>query len=181
MSRIFTCFSVVLAIFLSGCYEQSQKTSDHNKPVILIGTKQFPASLAGTWKSEEEKVELTIDKSGILKEAVITPGWVSVKPNHTTSVEMKDGSKGIYQVGDCTVTYIQESNELTVEINVERIYIPFPSDHIEGSVKQAFVGHLNPEMNEWQATWFNLFDYGPRLPMDPNGVGSLITFVKKQS
>jgi len=181
MSRMFAYFSVMLAIFLSGCQGQHEKIGDPNKQVILIGTKHFPASLAGTWRSEEEKVEVTLDKNGRLKEAVITPGWINVTPNHTTTVEMKNGSMGIYQVGDCPVTYIKESNELTVEINVERIYIPFPSDHIEGSVKQVFVGHLNPEMNEWQATWFNLFDYGPRLPMDPNGLGSPITFIKKQS
>jgi len=121
--------------------------------------------IAGTWKADRSPYLIRIGEDAVLKWAVVDPGAVQAFPNQQVEFKMKDDSKGFFEVGDCPVIFNPDTGELSVEINVDKLMIPFPNDKLEGKVQHTFTGFLSDDSMTWDTTWFEVFDYGPRFPM----------------
>jgi hypothetical protein len=170
MKRILYALICSALLMTCGCNRPQQKKTN---PM-----KEF-APAAGVWKAENEPFVITLTQDGKLLSAVITPGETEVSPNMRREIIMQDDSVGYYELGNCPVTYDPKTRQLSVEIQVDHLYIPFPGDKLEGTVRHAFVGFISEDERIWEGEWFEFFDYGPRFPMDKEQVGESIRFIKQ--
>jgi hypothetical protein len=115
---------------------------------------------------------------GQVVSAVITPGNVRVSPNSTTKVEMQDGMFSTYKTGDFLAEYNPEIRELTVELQLEHMELHIGEGKIVGHKRDIFAGHVDAEGGTWEVIWMEMFEYGPRFPMDPESVGVPLRFIK---
>lgn len=97
-------------------------------------------------------------------------GEVEIKPNQATRLEMKDGSFSYFKAGDCVVEYTPDTRELFVSVEMEKIYIKFLDNVIDGNSIDRFVGPVSEDGKFWMANWITIFDYGPRFPQEPNDI-----------
>jgi hypothetical protein len=169
---LYYCIGVLFStLFFWGCVANSENIK--NKDC---------SSVKGVWKAEGTPFTIRINNKNEVISANIPMGQVDVYPNKRTQVEVKNGGKSYYDAGDFSCEYLQKDKQLSVEITIKHLYVPFVEDKIEGHVKYTLVGVLSDQCQRWEATLFEVFDYGPRFPMDPNGlaVGEPIVFIKEQ-
>ena len=101
MKRLLVLLVCSLFIFiLIGCQNSTKLKSGVD--VIIDGDGQFPASLAGTWKSNDGVWEIVFKSDGKISSAVISLGRVRIKPGQVTTVLMKLGGKGTFEPGQWT-------------------------------------------------------------------------------
>jgi len=157
----------VAAIFpLTGCLPKKQE--------VL----QISSGLQGTWKAQDQAWQITIDAKGNVDSVLIPMGRVIIKPNQTNPVKMIDGQISVFEAGNFESTFDPSSKELFVRILIPHLNIKIGDDYIEGSREDVFVGLLSSDNKQWDATWFHIFDYGKRFPMDPN-IGVKVIFEKE--
>lgn len=103
MNRIFY-FSVscLLILFLAGCNSERNAVE-----VIVDGNGQFPESLAGLWRSNNNAWEINLKPDGKIAWAIISLGSVKIEPGTTITVPMRLGGKGVFQAGQWTVWYLR--------------------------------------------------------------------------
>ena len=133
-----------------------------------VPTAKLPAEVAGTWKAKDSPWRIVLTRDGRVSSAVFPMGEVTIRPNQTIRVEMKDGSFSTYKAGNCTVEYSPETRELFVSIAVEEIHVVFTDNRVDGSSTDKFVGPVSEDGRQWAAEWMTMADYGPRFPMDAN-------------
>jgi hypothetical protein len=168
---ILVCSLMALAC-LNGCNEPSG-----NKPA---SSNVFPPGIAGTWQGEDGIWKIVLSKDGKLESAVVAPiaGGTEIRPNETTTFEMKDGKMSHVIPGDCIVNYNPATRELSVSIEIKEIYISMGDDALTGNTLDIFKGPVSWDGKTWKAEWTNVFDYGPRFPQDENDViGGIKTVV----
>jgi hypothetical protein len=162
--------TISLATFLGGCRHPVEETPN------LIS---LPPQVAGTWQARDNDWMITLDPNGTVTSARIPMGKVSISPNKTTKVEMKDGSWSTYEGGDCIVKYDPVKRELYVQIEVSHLDIRYLDNRLEGNSTDRFIGPVSEDGQKWTADWITQFDYGPRFPQDPNNVfGGTVIFDK---
>jgi hypothetical protein len=138
----------------------------------------FPPSVAGTWQAEDGLLKIVLSKDGKVESAVVSlAGGTDVRPNETTTFEMKDGKMGRVTAGDCLVEYNPPTRELFVSIEIKEIYIPLGDDALTGNSVDLFKGPVSWDGKTWNAKWTAVFDYGPRFPQDENDVNNGIQTV----
>lgn len=155
--------------------------------VIIEGDGEFPESLAGVWKSDEDGWEFVFEPDGRLSSAVISLGRVRMKPGEITTVPMKMGGKGVFEPGEWIVHYFPAGQELMVEITLKNLYVELGEDSLEGKSTDIFAGPIIQEGKVWQVEWTSFIDYvahtaeNPNVPMsdDPNsGFSKTLIFEK---
>lgn len=171
--RLLTFLSLSM-VFVSGCSLFSANVKENSN----ISQQQLPSHIAGTWKAVGQPWKILLDKDGTILSAIVALGEVEIKPNQVTKVEMIDGQFSTYQAGDCVCDYDRKTGVLTVSIVMEYLDIKVGEDGFEGSSIDIFTGPVSADGKKWQTKWENIFDYGDRLPMDPNDIGQPLTFVK---
>lgn len=157
MSRVIVLILCLLSLFLGGCNESQKGTTPNGE------TKSFPA--AGIWKADRRPFVIKLTEDAELEWAIVDPGSVKVYPHKRVEFPMQDDSIGYFEVGDCPVAFNPKSSELSVEINVTKLMIPFPDDKLEGHVQHTFTGFLSEDGKTWNTDFYEVFDYGPRFPM----------------
>lgn len=151
--RSFLTASLILLAFM-GCSssEQKKEAAQTYSPV-------------GIWKGSQKPYMIKIAEGPVLEWAIVDPGAVKVYPNKRVEFPMKDDTIGFFETSTCPVVFNPQNGELSVEINVKRLLIPFPGDKLEGHVQHTFTGFISADGNVWDTTWFEVFDFGPRFPM----------------
>jgi hypothetical protein len=175
MKRLLALLICGLFIFLpGGC--QSSAGNKSGVEVIIYGDGQFPALLAGTWKSDKGVWEIVFEPDGTISSAVVSLGRVRLKPGQVTTVPMKLGGKGVFEPGQWTVQYSQEQRELFVEIAIDRFRIELGEKVLYGQRRDVFVGSVSEDGQLWWADQFSFPEYvadtkkypNHKLPIDPN-------------
>jgi hypothetical protein len=161
----------LFVIAVGGCRE----LTNSQEPNTLL-----PPEAYGIWRAEDpaSRLEIEIGPDGEVVSAVVSPGGVKVYPNTTTNVEMLNGKISKYQAGSFLVAYDAEMRELNVSIDLLHLEIFIGDDKLEGEKRDFFSGTVSEDGELWDATWLEVFDYGPRLPMDKRSPGEPMRFVK---
>ena len=142
------------------------------------GISRIPSNLMGTWKTQDPAWQITLNQDGNIESVLIPMGQIIIKPNQTNTMQMIDGQISIFETGDFETSFDPISNELFAKILISHLNIKIGDDYIEGSREDVFVGPLAEDGKQWNATWFQIFDYGPRFPMDPDAAGVPVIFKK---
>ena len=79
---------------------------------------------------------------------------VENKPINITFSENIMKEIGYFETGECPVVFNPETGELSVEINVKKLMIPFIDDKLEGHVQHTFTGFISEDSTIWDADWF---------------------------
>jgi hypothetical protein len=175
MERLLTLFVCSLFVFTPiGCHTPTKLKSGVD--VIVDGNGQFPAPLAGIWKSNDGIWEIVLESDGKISSSVISLGRVRIRPGQVTTVPMKLGGKGIFEPGQWTVQYLQEQRELIVEIKIDYFRTELGDDVITGRTHDFFVGSVSEDGKLWWADRFTFPEYiadtkkyhNYKLPFDPN-------------
>jgi hypothetical protein len=175
MERLLILLVCILSVFIPiGCQNSTKLKSGVD--VIVDGDGQFPASLAGTWKSNDGIWEIVFGPDGTISSAVISLGRVRIRPGQVTTVPMKLGGKGIFKPGQWTVQYLQEQRELIVEIKIDYFRTELGNDVVKGQTHDFFVGSVSEDCQLWWADRFTFPEYiadtkkyhNYKLPFDPN-------------
>ena len=120
--------------------------------------------IVGTWKAEKGLWEVTISESGEVISAIYPKGTALVKPNETTYIDMKDGSKSYFTSGDFSLVYEPDKREMEVIIQIKDFCIRYLENRLEGNSDIAIVGPISEDFKTWNAEVIHQFDYGPRFP-----------------
>ena len=170
------------AVFLSGlagCQRPAQTTPPvSGVEVIIEGGGEFPQFLAGTWKADKDGWEFVFERDGTISSAVIDSGMIRVTPSEKVATiatrPLKDGGKGVYELGQWAVQYSPDNRELAVEVVVEHYNLNMGSFGLEGHSTDWFVGPVSEDSQMWEAEWFTFRKttaWGPEpleFPFDPN-------------
>ena len=164
--RIGLCLFALACIFriVVGC----EMLTKH----LSAGKIVLPPDIAGTWKAQDSPWKIVLSGDGSVSSAVIPMGEAEIKPHQTTRLEMKDGSFSSFKAGDCLVDYSPDTRELFVSVEIEKIYIKFLDNVIDGNSIDRFVGPVSEDGKFWMADWITIFDYGPRFPQEPNDISA---------
>lgn len=161
----------IIASIIAGCQPGDKRTSqniDYSK-------------IAGTWKTEKGPWQVTISEDGKVTSAVIQLFEAELKPHHVTTIEMIDGSKSYLTTGDFILIYNGHDKELEVVLEISKIDVHYKDEYLKGNKKIVYSGPVSDDMNTWNAEMLQVFDYGPRFPVDPNVLDIRPIIFKKQS
>ncbi len=140
---------------IAGC-----QNADRGVDVIIEGGGKFPHSLVGTWKADESGWEFVFERDGTISSAVIDAGMVRVTPGKkVATVELKEGGKGTYKLGQWTVQYSPHSRELAVEVVVDYFHLDMKTFGLKGHSTDWFVGTVSEDGQRWEAEWFTFPKY----------------------
>jgi hypothetical protein len=172
MKQIFH-FSVscLIILFLAGCNSKRNAVE-----VIVDGNGQFPESLAGLWRSDNNAWEIELEPDGKIAWAIISLGSVKIEPGMITAVPMRLGGKGIFKAGRWAVWYLQKQREITIEISIDYFRTELGQDVIHGKTRDIFSGPVSQDGKLWWAERYSYPQYivdtstyhEYKLPVDPN-------------
>jgi hypothetical protein len=168
-------FYIFTGIFLfAGCQSENRKQPQ-------AAAVQLPPEIAGIWKAQDSPWQIVLSQDGKVSSAILPLGEVEVKPNQKTMVEMKDGNMSAYTAGNFEVNYNSLSRELEVTIEMKSIHVVILDESLDGNSMDIFSGRVSEDGKIWDTIWFNIFDYGPRFPPEPNAIGEPLKFYKKNN
>jgi len=180
MKKILAVAAVVAAVVLAGCQENAKQPDGAQSGA---GVK-LPPEVAGIWQEEVDEGipwALLVTEDGQLEEARLALAAAIVRPGETTQTKMRDGQYSTFETGPATVTYDPETRELTVAFDLKHFQVLYGEERIEGSARYAFTGPVSEDGRHWNTVFAEQFDYGPRFPQDPNGIGVPMSFRKLKS
>jgi hypothetical protein len=163
LSCISFCFVLIVSI-LTSCQEPTD--SKIHTDGAIQSSKQFPGFVTGTWKGNDWGWEIVLAPDGTVISAVIALGQVRIKPNQTTEVQGRKGEPGIFEAGDCEVEYDIESREMSVSIEMKRVYMDMGSI-VDGTCRYFLVGGFSEDRKIWYTEIFTELDLAVLTP-DPN-------------
>jgi hypothetical protein len=160
------CFVLIVSI-LTSCQEPTD--SKIHTDGAVQSSKQFPGFIAGTWKGDKLGWEIVFAPDGTITSAVIALGQVRIKPNQITEVQGREGEPGIFEAGDCEVEYDIESREMSVTIEMKRVFAEIGRGTLDGTCGYFIVGGILEDKKTWDAEVFTRLHLIPMVP-DPNSV-----------
>jgi hypothetical protein len=157
-----------LVFTVTGC-QQINKKDDYNY-----------SKIAGIWKAKNSGWQIEISENGDVLSAVFPMGEAIVKPGKTTSITMLDNQKSTFQSGKFPLYFDDETGQLDVTIEIEKIHIKYLDDELIGSNNTIFTGFIDNKGEVWSAVYFEIFDYGMRFPQNEEDIeGTEITFTRE--
>lgn len=156
---------LLYSLFVFGCQQPVQ-----NNNTEIISTQKLPHNVAGIWQASEAPWRITLSEDGVVSSVIIPMATTEIKPNQTTMFEMKDGQFSAIRAGDCIVEYDLQTRELYVSVDVNDMNIVFFEEQLTGHSQNYFMGKVSEDGKMWDASFMEVFDYGPRFPQDPNDI-----------
>jgi len=154
---ILLVFGLLVLLQFSGCQDGDRRNSGIE--VFIEGDGEFPQSLVGTWRANEDSWEFVFEPDGTISSAVISLGKVRIKPGQVTTIPMKMGGKGVIEPGEWMVYYVPADRELTVKTSLRNFHIEIGKGVLEGKSKDIFVGDVSEDGKFWTAEWASYPDY----------------------
>ena len=178
------CSSALMVI--SGCGGRANDNKDVE--VIVEGGGQFPAFLAGKWRSDKLGWEFTFEPNGVISSAIFSLGQEPMRPGQITRVPMKMNGEGVFEPGKWLVDYDPNTRELTVQVSLKRFRAQLGDGVLEGKSTDIFVGPVSENGKAWQVVWTSFGDYtvhtkqnpNAKLATDPNGEVTVLVFTKAE-
>ena len=161
---------VVFLSVLAGC--QSPAGNKSGVEVIIEDGGEFPQSLAGTWKAQASKWQITLAPDGnivslvnaIGSSMVIAEGGV-FEDGHV------EGTFLGFVFGPCYTNYNPATRELGVTITLDDFYMQLPDEVFEAGMKYHITGPVSKDSSRWDAKLsVYIFPKG-RRSTEPNLVG----------
>ena len=160
---ILSCLVLILSV-LTGCQESAD--TNNATEMVIKDDQQFPKFVSGRWKGDKWGWEIVFGPENTLSSAVIPLGQVKIRPYQATEVQGRGGQPGIFEAGDCEVNYDPQSHEVSVSIEMKRVYMDMGSI-IDGSCAYFLIGDFSEDGKIWYANVFTKLDLNVLTP-DPN-------------
>ena len=158
-------YCIVFAFsILAGCQESTETKNATER--AIKDDRQFPKFVSGKWEGDKWGWEMVFGPENTLSSAVIPLGRVKIRPYQTTEVQGRKGEPGIFEAGDCEVKYDIESREMSVTIEMKRVYMDM-GGIVDGSCAYFLVGDFSEDGKIWYADVFTKLDLAVLTP-DPN-------------
>jgi hypothetical protein len=151
------------ALLVGGCSRPLHGHAD-NVQVFVEGGGEFPSSLAGRWKADQNGWEFEFEPNGRLSSAIISLGRVRVVPGKTTTMPTRGGTEAVFTPGTWMVHYIPSTTELTLRITMDHVRVEMAGDTLEGSSTDTFVGPISSTDGIWRAQWTTFTRYVAHTP-----------------
>ncbi len=160
MKRLTILFGCVFLLF-SGCQEPSHSKS---------GCSKFPPSLAGTWKAQGSKWQVTLAPDGKVVSLVNAIGSSMVIAEGEMFFEEgpKKGTFLRFVFGPCFTNYNLATRELGVTVTMKDFYMQLPDKVLEEDMKYRITGPVSEDSNRWDAKLFVYITPKGGQPTDPN-------------
>ncbi len=148
--KLFILFALFSLFFFAGC--------QNNRSGMRAGGKgRFPAELAGTWRTDDGKWQMSFNPDGSLYSIkyYFNPEPMVISEGGGSDF-FRDGSvRSVYIFGDHRVRYDPENEILAVEIAIEDFEIKRPMGRLEGNMMDKFTGAVSGDKKTWTAVWNN--------------------------
>lgn len=158
------CFLGVL--LLVGCRTPEPQPGTAKVTVDTEG--EFPDFLVGTWKADRHGWEFVFEEDGTFASAVISLGRVRLFPGQVARLKTVTGGDGVFEPGEWTAVYAQDTRELTVQIALKGLRIEMGDNILQGKSSDIFVGPVSEDGKIWQAKWTSFPQYTAHTPEHPN-------------
>jgi len=150
--KLFILFALFCLFFFANC--------QNNRSGISAGGKSvFPAELAGTWRTDDGKWQMSFEPDGSLRSIkyYFNPEPMLISEGGGTDYfkDKPDSVRSIYVFGENSVRYNEKTSVLTVEVAIERFEIKRPMGRLEGSMLDKFTGAVSGDKKTWTAVWNN--------------------------
>ncbi len=145
---LFILFALFSLIFFTDC-------QDNHSDMKAGGKSGFPAELAGTWRTDDGKWQMSFNPDGSLYSIKY---YFNGKPMVVSEGGgydfFSDGSvRSVYIFGDHSVHYDAEDAILAVEIAIEDFELNRPMGRFEGNMMDKFTGRVSGDRKTWTAVW----------------------------
>lgn len=160
-----------LIILVAGCQNgerESRSTLDHTD-VVVEGGGRFPKELVGRWKADRNRWEFEFAGDGSIVDAIHGFGVVRVKPGYRTEAPLKMNGQSVYQSGRWGVQYSPVHRELVVDVVIDHFDWKAGVLHMEGKLRDLFIGTVSEDWSTWTAEWHTMPDYVAYAP-DPKRI-----------
>jgi len=150
--KLFILFALFCLFFFTNCQSNRSGISAGGKSV-------FPAELAGTWRTDDGKWQMSFNPDGSLHSIKYhfnaEPMLISEGGGSDYFKDKPESVRSIYIFGENSVRYDEKTLELTVEVAIERFEIKRPMGKLEGNMMDRFTGAVSSDKKTWTAVWNN--------------------------
>jgi hypothetical protein len=152
MNRVLALWGcVVIILALSGCGQQSQRTS--NQPQENV----FPEVMVGVWEAQVSKYSkwgIKFEPDGsILKIIHSVIGPVRLEEGGTYEEGPDPGTYAVFVMGPCEANYNPSTRMLKVKIIVDYYKMKLPTGELEGRIEDYFEGPVSEDGKTWKVEW----------------------------
>ncbi|MHC4158276.1 MAG: hypothetical protein ACYSSO_04265 [Planctomycetota bacterium] len=165
MRQLLICSLFLL--FLGGCNGLGR--DEVGVEQAIEGEGEFPEFLVGTWRAKGRSGwEVVLEPDGTISSAVIRFARVRIRPNQKTEIRVgKKGKLGIFEAGDCEAYYDPTTHDMSIIIEMKRVYAEMGGGVVDGTCKYYISGIISEEGENWDTDVVSVLDLSAQLP-EPN-------------
>lgn len=134
---------------LAGC-QGSSKTTPGGVEGVVKGGGGFPESLAGTWKADTTKWQITLAPDANVVSFTNAGGALMNIAEGSLLHSHDEAGSYLYMVfGPCYANYDPATRKLDVTVTVERFVAGSANGALEGNARYFFTGPVSEDGKEW--------------------------------
>jgi hypothetical protein len=149
---LFILFALFSLFFFANC-------QDNHSGISAGGKSRFPPELAGTWRTDDGKWQMSFEPDGSLHSIkyYFNPEPMLISEGGGTDYfkDKPDSVRSIYVFGENSVRYNEKTLVLTVEVAIEHFEIKRPMGRLVGNMMDKFTGRVSGDKKTWTAVWNN--------------------------
>lgn len=141
--------AIVLA-GLVGCQDDNKVNG-----VSVGGGGGFPEFLAGTWKADNHKWQITFEGDGRIT-SIVHYIWnlpIDINEGGFFTEGPDEGTHALFIIGPCEAEYKENTRELSVKIILDHYSIKLPQGTLEGKSHDFFEGPVSEDGKTWKTGW----------------------------
>jgi hypothetical protein len=151
--KIMGCCILLLAII--GC--QDAGNVNKNAKAVADKRNKFPDFLAGVWKTDDGRWQITLGPDGSLKEIKY---YFNDEPMVTSDgggydLFDDDDIRSVYVFGPYSTDYDPNSSRLSLEVKIDQFEVKRPMGGFTGWMVDKFEGPISNDKKTWNAQWKN--------------------------
>lgn len=176
----------VVSLLLTGC--SGPAANPQPVRINIEGGGEFPSYLAGTWRAEEQKLEMVVKPDGTIASATVGMGRMKLEPGKTKKVPLIYKGKGVYSPGEWFATYNPVTRYLIVQLSLKHFAAKIGDNLVEGQTSDTFTGTITPDGKSWLVDWTTYANCKAHaesqkefvLEGDPDGETTTAVFIKTE-
>lgn len=183
MKQLWLSLMGSLTIFLlcsaAGC-NHNKKTGP--EPIVKTGG-EFPKHLAGTWKANAAKWQLTLAPDGNVVSLVNAAGLkMTMAEGGLFQPGPAEGTFLYFVFGPTHTNYHPKTRQLNVTVIIDRFHMKLPGGELQGDIKYYFTGPVSEDSQRWDVKLYSYATPKGLKPTDPNLVKpEIFVFTKVQN